>query len=82
MARSKRTNAGMVQLVECFLAKEEVTGSSPVARSGSRSNERQNFLMRFVSAADVFSVYNQVSIRILQKKDLILSADCLGRISV
>jgi len=38
--------------------------------------------MRFVSAADVFSVYNQVSIRILQKKDLILSADCLGRISV
>ncbi len=26
-------NAGVVQLVECLLAKEKVTGSSPVARS-------------------------------------------------
>lgn len=32
-ATQKNVNAGMVQLVECLLAKEEVTGSSPVARS-------------------------------------------------
>ena len=30
------TFAGVVQLVEHLLAKQEVTGSSPVARSGAR----------------------------------------------
>jgi hypothetical protein len=29
--------AGVVQLVECLLAKEKVVGSSPIARSGSES---------------------------------------------
>ncbi len=29
----------MVQLVECFLAKEEITGSNPVARSKITSND-------------------------------------------
>jgi hypothetical protein len=28
-----RGNAGVVQLVECLLAKEKVVGSSPIARS-------------------------------------------------
>jgi hypothetical protein len=32
-AVKKKQHAGMVQLVECLLAKEKVTGSSPVARS-------------------------------------------------
>jgi hypothetical protein len=35
---SQEAIAGVVQLVECFLAKEEVVGSSPIARSESRSN--------------------------------------------
>jgi hypothetical protein len=29
----KAVDAGVVQLVECLLAKEKVTGSNPVARS-------------------------------------------------
>jgi hypothetical protein len=36
----------VVQLVECFLAKEEVVGSNPIARSDSRSkSERLVFLL-------------------------------------
>jgi hypothetical protein len=35
--QAKRASAGVVQLVECFLAKEEVVGSNPIARSNSRS---------------------------------------------
>ena len=40
----------MVQLVECLLAKEKVTGSSPVARSNSASNSS---LLAFVENGDV-----------------------------
>ena len=29
----EKTDAGVVQLVECLLAKEKVVGSSPIARS-------------------------------------------------
>jgi hypothetical protein len=31
--------AGVVQLVECLLAKEKVVGSSPIARSTITSND-------------------------------------------
>ena len=42
-AYRERIDAGVVQLVECFLAKEEVVGSSPIARSKPLIAERLFF---------------------------------------
>jgi hypothetical protein len=57
----------VVQLVECFLAKEEVVGSNPIARSTSRSNtERLAFFTgkeseikdRKSMSSEIMNIYN------------------------
>ncbi len=40
-------NAGVVQLVECLLAKEKVVGSNPIARS-QKTLEKGSFLLFFI----------------------------------
>jgi hypothetical protein len=47
----------VVQLVECFLAKEEVVGSNPIARSESRSS-LSGFIV-FLQTAKTVLLYNR-----------------------
>jgi hypothetical protein len=57
----EKITAGVVQLVECFLAKEEVVGSSPIARSESRS--LGSGFIDFLQPAIIFYLYNNAQIR-------------------
>ena len=54
--------AGVVQLVECFLAKEEVVGSNPIARSDSRSKLSGFFI--FLQSTSAFHLYIDAQRRI------------------
>ena len=53
-----KSSAGVVQLVECFLAKEEVVGSNPIARSQPLRNiERLTCLIQ-----DLFMSYELLNL--------------------